>query len=520
MQLHNSIAVERGKLAASLSDRARLLCERAKKEAEAGEFEAARATMAEYWDRVGEPPRLDGLDASARAEVLLRVGTLSGLIGSAQQVPGAQEAAKDLITKSATLFEELGLVEKVAEARTDLAICYWREGAIDEARVTLDDAIRRLGSLDSEQRLRAVLNRAIVEESSNRPKDALLMLQESAPLFDRSENHALRGKFHNEYATVLKNLGLAERREEYVDRALIEYAAASFHFEEAGHKRFQGVVENNLGFLFVRLGRLKEAHEHLNRARAAAVALKDQGMIAQVDDTRARAFLDQRQYQEAEAVALGAVRLLEEGGQQSLLAEALITHATGLARLGRSKDALAALTRAMDVAEQAGDLESRGIAALTIIEELEPSVPPTDLRRHYDKAESSLALSQHVGIQSRLGACARRLLRAESLRDQVSISIEPIAQFGNRINQSPLEEQGSASTGALVACSLEEEVLRYEGGLIKRALETSGGSVTRAARLLGVTHQGLAFILNGRHKSLLSARTPVKPRRRSIIRYR
>jgi len=67
--------------------------------------------------------------------------------------------------------------------------------------------------------------------------------------------------------------------------------------------------------------------------------------------------------------------------------------------------------------------------------------------------------------------------------------------------------------------SLETEVLRYEANLIRQALETSGGSVTRAARMLGVTHQGLAFILNGRHKDLLSIRTPVKKRRRSIIRY-
>ena len=72
---------------------------------------------------------------------------------------------------------------------------------------------------------------------------------------------------------------------------------------------------------------------------------------------------------------------------------------------------------------------------------------------------------------------------------------------------------------AMLSCSLEAEVLSYEGELIRRALATSGGSVTRAARLLGITHQGLAFILNGRHKSLLTARKPVKPRRRSIIRY-
>ena len=67
-------------------------------------------------------------------------------------------------------------------------------------------------------------------------------------------------------------------------------------------------------------------------------------------------------------------------------------------------------------------------------------------------------------------------------------------------------------------CSLDDEVLRYEGDLIKRALEAAGGSVTRAARLLGVTHQGLAFILTGRHKSLLNARTPAKSRRRSVFR--
>jgi hypothetical protein len=61
-------------------------------------------------------------------------------------------------------------------------------------------------------------------------------------------------------------------------------------------------------------------------------------------------------------------------------------------------------------------------------------------------------------------------------------------------------------------------VLRHERDLIKRALEASGGSVTRAARLLGVTHQGLAFILNGRHQSLLNARTPARSRRRSAFR--
>jgi DNA-binding NtrC family response regulator len=69
-------------------------------------------------------------------------------------------------------------------------------------------------------------------------------------------------------------------------------------------------------------------------------------------------------------------------------------------------------------------------------------------------------------------------------------------------------------------CSLEEEVLNYEKGLIRLALNAADGKVTQAAHLLGITHQLLSFILNTRHKDLLEARKPVRARRRSIMRPR
>ena len=94
------------------------------------------------------------------------------------------------------------------------------------------------------------LNSAIVERAATRDHDALRICTEAAPLFDSSSNHALKGKFHNTYAALLRSLGTSENREEYIDRALVEYAAASYHFEQAGHKRFQARVENNVGFLF------------------------------------------------------------------------------------------------------------------------------------------------------------------------------------------------------------------------------------------------------------------------------
>jgi DNA-binding NtrC family response regulator len=67
---------------------------------------------------------------------------------------------------------------------------------------------------------------------------------------------------------------------------------------------------------------------------------------------------------------------------------------------------------------------------------------------------------------------------------------------------------------------LDEEVRRFEGQLIRQALDRAHGQITQAARLLGVTHQCLNNILQGRHRELLSARTPIKTRKRSIIKTR
>jgi tetratricopeptide (TPR) repeat protein len=524
MKINRSNLMQHKKLTATNTERVRMLCAQAKEREEAGEFEEARLALSEFWQRIGERPRLEGLAEPEQAELLLRAGALSGWIGSARQIPGAQETAKDLISESSAVFKRLGLMEKVVETRVDLGICYWREGAHDEARITFDDALRQLGDVVSEQRLRALLNKAVVEQACTRPKEALRLLSEAESLFEVSTNHSLKGKFHNVYATVLKYVGLAGQREDYFDRALMQFTAASLSFEKAGHKRFLAAVENNLGFLFVHLQRFDEAHEHLDRARSVLIGLNDKGLVAQVDDTRARAFLGQGRFDQAEMVAGAAVKVLREGDEQSILAGALTTHATTLARSGRHSEALAMLDDAIALAGQAGDAESGGIAALTIIEELTSVLSPADLRTYYKSAESALTHSQHAAIRVRVGACARIVLAAEdphslAIRSESNIAPSTANLKQGNGNPSMGRTQTPMPEMELTNRSLEEQVLLYEGRLIRQALEASDGSVTRAARMLGVTHQGLAFILNGRHKSLLAARKPVKRRRRSIIRF-
>ncbi|HKR12892.1 MAG TPA: helix-turn-helix domain-containing protein [Pyrinomonadaceae bacterium] len=477
------------------------ICELARGMEEAGEFDRAAEILQPFWKGLSHRPETEGLSDEAKAELLLRTGTLTGWLGSAKQVSGAQETAKDFISESAAIFEMLGMTEKVAEARVDLSTCYWREGALDEARVTLRHVFDSLGHTQSEQRLRALLNSIIIEKVATRGRDALRICIEAAPLFELSSNHALKGKFHNAHATLLRSLGTAEQREDYIDKALVEYVAASYHFEQAGTTRFQARVENNTGFLFASIGRFSEAQQHLTLARSLHLSVGDHGGAAGAEDSRAQAFLLEGKFDHAERAARSAVRSLKRGGEHALLAEALTTHAKALARLKQGNMAKATLDQAIEIAQTAGSPDAAGIAAVTAIEELNSHLTANALQEYYRTAESLLADSQDRSLQTRLGQCARCVLTVAA-------------------NEGTSEDSdASVPVSMPPGFSLDSEVLRYEGNLIRRALEDSGGSVTRAARLLGVTHQGLAFILNGRHSDLLSIRTPVKRRRRSIIRY-
>ncbi|HJR09117.1 MAG TPA: tetratricopeptide repeat protein [Pyrinomonadaceae bacterium] len=473
-------------------ERARRRCELAKQLENLGNYEAASEAMGEFWLGVGERPMLDGLDQRAAAELLLRVGALTGWLGSSEQSEGAQEKAKSLIYESIRIFEALPDEEKVAEAQTELAVCYWRKGAFDDARVVLKEALSRLDNTDSEVKAVALLRSAIVEGAAKRFNDALRIHIEAIPLFKNIHNDLLNGKFHHSFASVLNHLSETEDREEYVDRALIEFTAASYHFEQVGHTRYQACVENNLGFLYSTIGRFHEAHEHLDRAQALFTSLKDSVHIAQVDNTRAQVLLEQRRNVEAEKLVRLAVRVLERGDELLLYAEALTTHGIALARMGRPQNAYEVLRRAVEVAEQAGDGESAGQAALTIIEECGSHLTERELNTTYERAADLLDKSQNMATIKRLCACARRVL------------------FLLNASPSPPDWKGF---------SFRDAVRRYESHLIERALKDADGMVSKAAQWLGFKHHhSLISLLKNRHQHLLHVRTPIVPRKRSIIR--
>ncbi|HUS11247.1 MAG TPA: helix-turn-helix domain-containing protein [Pyrinomonadaceae bacterium] len=451
-----------------------------------GDYNGARAALSGVWSALGQRPAVDDLPADLQAEGLLRVGTLAGWIGTASQIAGTQEFAKDLITEATRIFEQMEISEKVAEAQTDLAICYWRLGAFSEARVLFTHAEEN--ARNAENKLRVLVNRSAVEISCGEFERALYLLDRASPLVEIVSDRSATGRYHIQRALAFKKLGGVEN----LDRALIQYSAASLHLTEAGDSRYLAVVENNIALVHLELGRQEEALSHLDRARALFVKLRESGKVAEVNEARAQALIAKGSFAEAERAAFDAITTLERGDEHSLLANAHITRGLALARMGNDKAARTAFQRAADVADEAGDRRAAACAYLAIVEELSRFLAVEEAAKIF------------LAADTRLDTLDARV--AERVRNGARIIAE-------RFLQSPDERLD----GFLIGGSIEEELHHLEAVLIKRALDQTNGSVTRAARMLGLTYQGLAWTLENRQRQILSSRKPRHHRRKSII---
>jgi tetratricopeptide (TPR) repeat protein len=471
------------------NERALFRCQKALELKDRGDYSGAQEVMRPLWKRVGEYPNIEGLHPSVAAEVLLCAGILTGWIGSRNEIKQANEWARDLLTASITYYESLQDVIKIAAIRAELGYCYWRAGALDEARIVFTDALKRL-TTEGNTRANAVFGLSVVEWSAFRFKESLRILTENAPLFKKISNHTLKGVYHMQVAMALRNLATLENQGSDFHRILQEYEEADRHFKAAHNNVFRAHVKNNVSYVLRELGFFKEAREYLDHARRLTVSAKDKVKTAQVDESRAQLFIAEGKFDEAEAAARHAAKTFEKSGHQSFLAETLTTQGIALARLGKTARAQFTIQEAIEVAHQAGSLNRAGLAALTMIEEIS-DLPADILSSAYEQAGEWLADIQSNALLIRFKAAGNKL--AAKLRT---------------------EAKTSATETLLTRRSFKQSILDFERAIIRKVLAETNGSVTHAAPLLGMTYPGLIYIIQSRHPDLLKERTPVRRRPR------
>jgi tetratricopeptide (TPR) repeat protein len=473
----------------TLNESARLRCEAALELKDRGEYDRAQEIMRPFWNAFGERPNTEKLHPSIAAELLLHVGILTRWIGSKDQVKESSQVASDLISESITFWESEGDIKKIAAARAELAYCYWREGAFDEARIMFTEALKKL-TAEGNTRANALLGLSIVEWSASRYNDSLKVLTDNAYLFEKVKNHTTKGTYHNQLAIVLRSLATAEKRNDYFEQAIKEYIKADQQFKLAHNTVFRGNVKNNVGFLLFKLGRFKAANDYLTAARRLAVNAKDKILVAQFDDSLAKLFIATNQLAEADAAARRSIDVLDKSGHSNTLADSLITYGIVLARLHQIDQAQFIFQRAIELAHSAGALSTAGIASLTMIEEIDQLSAET-LSQAYEQAGEWLSTCQSQELWFRFKLAGKKVVRGLRSWSQDAIGI-------------PFNKP----------CHMPKELLQFERRLISQALATANGRVTHAAKWLGIGRQRLAYIIETRHPDLLKERSPIRRRSR------
>ena len=457
-----------------------------------GDAKGALEIMRPLWRGVGTRPVTQRLQPETAADVLFCTGVLTGWIGNSNQIKEAQELARDLISESITYYQSNNLLSRSAEAHSELAYCYWREGRVNEARIMLHEALQRLPPHLELERARALLKLVDVEHSAARHYDALKILTDNSDLFVAVTYPAVKGSYHNELAMTWGAIGTAEKRPDYFQHALTEYQAAAHQFKLAKNHIYRASVKNNEARVLTKLGKFKEAHRLSDQARKIAVRSKQRTLTAQFDGTRAEILIAEGKFKAAESVARRAATALAKVGHGCWLADALILQAIAQARLGNLARAQVTLQRAIRAAHEADALNKAGLAALTMIEEVDHLSPGT-LQAAYQQARVWLADSQSREVLSRLNAASGKL--ADSLCKEMSRD-----EAVDVLLTKPLD--------------LDQRLLECEHETIKQALAQTEGSVAQAAPLIGRSYQGLAHMIENRHPDLLTKRTPIHRRRR------
>src|SRR5687767_770146 len=404
--------IETRKTSLTESERVEACCALARERLEVGDYDGGVAVLQPWW-RVGQWPTQAGLNSEAAGELLLTAGILSGLLASTNQFLGGQRPAEALLSGSIALFEQVGSKDRASEGRIELGWCYFWQGLFDLAQASLRSSIDTLRDSQTELRSVALIRMAVVEHYAGRLHDAVRLLNEAWPLV-QTQRPWIKGRFHLEHATTLRDLGVAEATEEYYYHSLQHYRQALHEFEDLGNLRYSAIVENNLGYLLLTLRRFDEAQSHLQRASDLFEQFNDQVKRAQVQETVAQLYLAIENYECADSFVKSAVNTLEQSGEEVPLAEALTTQGLILCRLGRRQEAKPILERARRVAERCGDRESAGKALLILIEEMCDQLPNDERREIGAQANQLLANSQQHATRERLKKCLEKISEAHT----------------------------------------------------------------------------------------------------------
>ena len=464
--------------------------------------EAALALQG-LWLGVGVyPPVMTSSNVEA-GYLLLVLGWLTSQIGSANQVANSQEAARDMLTQASEVFLELSEMDRWSQSRRELAVCYWRNGAFGEARIVATDALERtVNSVDVRRTAKLLVTLINIEISEENYSEALSYLNQAVELHELDYQLEADIKFHK--ALVLRRLAEIENNPAYMEEAAQHYERANELYGILGSFVQRACVRTNMAFIYFKIGRYELALDVIQSALDYYLCEGMRSYSASAYDTKAQILLAQGHLAEAEIAGIAAVKCLQEGQEYALLADTLMTLAVIYSRSRAELKAYRTFLDAFRIASSVGDSRRAGLACLVCCEEIGSQLSMSEHIALLQEANMRLTANSANDIPARLKEAAFKSLLKVSLNEEQQIAQALIRSMPvKKTPLSPLPLPGEPRNWK--GFSLEAAVHQFEADIIKEAL-LAGGGVSRAAQLLGLSHQNLSVKLKRRFSALAPSR--------------
>ena len=343
------------------------------------------------WTRIEVDLRLAGGDWQAAYDgytTLLegvvdvnRAELLRGLAESAARLDRGNEAI-GAGSEAAAWFDAHGRAVDAAWARYWEAFGLYEMDQPADARRILSGLLDRLegGQIaEPDLHVRALIALASVESREDDPERALALLEQARAL--------VGGLDDRRRATFLFSLALSYREVGDLEAAITAANQSLSHFKAAAAELEVASLENELALVYLGLGNLERAREHVAAARATFERDGNNRWLAHVTETEAQIELASGAPERAAALAEAALRLARASRNRKAELSSLMSLARARSALG-VEGAIEPLEEAAALAREHG---RRGQLQAILGEFARVVADQGDLRRAFQLSQEALA---------------------------------------------------------------------------------------------------------------------------------
>ncbi len=355
--------------------------------------ESLRNILQTIWN-VEETPSFINYDVAIKAELLRLCGVFLSFYGIARNFKNYQLRGKDLLTNAVEIFQVSNFLDKAAEAKINLAFCYWNLGEVNECETILEIVESDFGkNLLHPVYLQLCINRLLIYFWSQDIEPALKLIEEINVPMQFCKDVRLQSMFHIQAGIFYTNT-------KEFDKGVFHLNEAVRLAKRANNQLYVAMNLNNLAYLYKEKGDFQAALDCISDSVSKFKQLNHQGFLSHALDTKALIYLDWNKPKNAFETINQSIEYFRQGEDFRGLTDALWTKIRCLLRLGRREDALVDFVELENIAlEQIGEIAVKKFAK-NLSDEIYVlrNLPLTDEVLEFKKSQVSAAMIEANGV--------------------------------------------------------------------------------------------------------------------------